>query len=337
MKRLRQCLLLVCFIVLLLVLAAISAFAEAKYPDAVVNQQLHLRVLLFEDKNAYTYIHEFHGEKDTYVLFLPADCDRNHMMVYFDEPWFQVDGIKLQNGEGTDVFKQDRTVTITVPAGEFSLRVISTKGLPSFYISTQSGSLALMHEDKSHRETGNVSVVESGVLTAQNEELSYIKGRGNSSWLSNEKRSYTLKFRNKVALFGMPEAKKWVLTSNTLDKSLVRNAIAYSAAKLTRLPYTVDFAFVDLFINGIYRGNYLLCEKVEVAKNRINIADLEKANETINRGMDLSEAKRMKTSNRDTQIAWCDLPYEPGDISGGYLLEYDDPEELERKPSAFLT
>ena len=37
----------------------------------------------------------------------------------------------------------------------------------------------------------------------------------------------------------------------------------------------------DVYINGEYRGNYLLMEKIEVSNNRLNIRNLEKELEEL--------------------------------------------------------
>ena len=46
------------------------------------------------------------------------------------------------------------------------------------------------------------------------------------------------------------------------------------------LPFTPRSRFVDLYINEEYRGSYLLCEKAEVAKNRVPIKASGKNTET---------------------------------------------------------
>ena len=102
-----------------------------------------------------------------------------------------------------------------------------------------------------------------------------IKGRGNSTW-GEPKKPYTIKFESKIGLFGYEEAKKWVLLANYKDKSFARNDFAFSVANLLECSYTPDSMFVNLYINGEYMGVYQLCEKVEVAKGRVNIDDSTK-------------------------------------------------------------
>lgn len=106
-----------------------------------------------------------------------------------------------------------------------------------------------------------------------------IRGRGNQSWMA-KKKSYKLKFDSKVCLMdpssGDTKAKDWVLIANHGDKSLIRNHVAMSAARVLDgiewVPYT---ELVEVYLNGEYRGVYLLSEQVEVAKKRVNITDGE--------------------------------------------------------------
>ena len=316
----------------------VPAAAEEAFPDALAEPSLKLRVDLFDDAQAYTYVHELPGYPDApYVLFLPADCDRTRLRVSFDARQLKVGDAVLRSGDATDVFAADGNFTVEADGVIYPLRVLSSANLPSIYISTESGSLAAIHADKEHREAGALTVAENGAVTLAGSALSYIKGRGNSSWKSNEKRSYSIKFSEKTGLLGMSAAKKWALVSDNMDKSLMRNAIAYSAAKRTDLPFTVDFRFADLYINGGYRGNYLICEKVEVGSNRVDIADLDDANEQANPGVDLASIPVVKETQGDLKLSWSELPAEPQDISGGYLLEYDYPEEFDLRPAAFQT
>ena len=54
-----------------------------------------------------------------------------------------------------------------------------------------------------------------------------IRGRGNLSWGTPNK-SYKIKFAKKQSILGMPKDKDWALITNYVDKSLMRNYIAYN-------------------------------------------------------------------------------------------------------------
>lgn len=102
-----------------------------------------------------------------------------------------------------------------------------------------------------------------------------IRGRGNSSW-NFQKKSYRLRLSEKQNLLGLGKgaAKSWVLLANHADQSLLRNHITIEfARKLKGIDFMPATRSVDLYLNGEYRGVYLLCEQIEVGKDRVNISE----------------------------------------------------------------
>ncbi len=98
------------------------------------------------------------------------------------------------------------------------------------------------------------------------------KGRGNSTW-KMDKRGYQIKLSKKQNLLGIGngKSKKWVLLANQADRTLLRNKIAYDLGVETGLTNIPNSTFIDLYVNGEYIGNYLLCDKVETGSDRINL------------------------------------------------------------------
>ncbi len=97
-----------------------------------------------------------------------------------------------------------------------------------------------------------------------------IKGRGNNSW-NYDKKSYRLKFPEKVKLFGLKKGKSWVLLANPQHGSLMTNAIAMKIGQLAKAPYTNHIIPVELYINGEYQGSYIFTEKVGLSNNSIDV------------------------------------------------------------------
>ena len=313
-------------------------FADSKVSDAKATSRLDLTVKPFSSSQIGVSVLEmpFYPD-DPFYLFLPADAERNALVFSFPYKKLLIDGNVIKNGRRDSILSTDGKHIVKADNDEFSLNVISSETLPSIHITTESGSLSSIHSDKEHKEKGAFSLIENGNPIIADAELEHIKGRGNSSWKSNEKRCYNIKFSEKRSVLGMKEAKRWALISNNMDATLMRNAIAYSAAQLTDLPYTVDFRFVDLYINGQYRGNYMLCEKVEIGENRIEINDLEKANKSANKGRRLADFETIIDESKGVKKAFSDISADPENISGGYLLEFEYPEALEGKTNGFIT
>ena len=103
-----------------------------------------------------------------------------------------------------------------------------------------------------------------------------IRGRGNTSWWSQAKKPYKLKFDYKVDLFGNGHARDWLLIPNNTDLSLSRNYLAQSIASLFEsISSTSSVHFVELYLNDKYCGVYLICEQIEFADNRIEINEAD--------------------------------------------------------------
>ncbi|MCH5350868.1 MAG: CotH kinase family protein [Clostridiales bacterium] len=121
------------------------------------------------------------------------------------------------------------------------------------------------------------------VITLTNTEDKYVldslkssfKGRGNGSWNEGDKKGYKIKFDKKQSVFGREKNKHWVLIAcnNFDDITMSRNYLAYNMAGevFDGIEYTTPAYWVDLTVNGEYRGVYLLCEHVRVDKGRVDI------------------------------------------------------------------
>jgi spore coat protein CotH len=103
------------------------------------------------------------------------------------------------------------------------------------------------------------------------ETATTIRGRGNSTWVEFPKKPYRLKFPEKQELFGYPKAKSWVLLANARDSTLMMNTIALKLGSDMGLPYTNHTVHVELVLNGVYEGSYVLTEQVQVGKGRVDI------------------------------------------------------------------
>ena len=102
-----------------------------------------------------------------------------------------------------------------------------------------------------------------------------IKVRGNSTANpTNGKKAYRLKFpkKHKHDLLGLGyEKRNWALLANVFDHSMIRNALSYHLEKEVGLDFCPGYKFVDLVINGNYRGTYQVCDHVEADANRVDV------------------------------------------------------------------
>lgn len=153
-----------------------------------------------------------------------------------------------------------------------TLTLMQSDTLPAVFIETDSGSLAYLNEDKTHEEAGSFLCVRADGRVDSAGRLGKVSGRGYSSF-NAPKKSYGIRFAVATDVLGMGSARKWVLQANAYDLSRMRNRVVYELAREMGVPYAVDCAYADVYFNGEYAGNYLLCERVEVGRERIGIKD----------------------------------------------------------------
>ena len=106
-----------------------------------------------------------------------------------------------------------------------------------------------------------------------------IKVRGQSSALF-PKPGYGVEVRDEkgegldVSLFGLPPSDDWVFHGPYVDKSLIRNALAHWLFRQAG-HYSPRSKHFDLYINGVYRGVYVLLEKIKRDKYRVDVSKLK--------------------------------------------------------------
>ncbi|RJX27897.1 MAG: hypothetical protein C4537_00045 [Acholeplasma sp.] len=116
-----------------------------------------------------------------------------------------------------------------------------------------------------------VKWIKNGITTTEvtTDEVK-LRGRGNSTWYAYPKKPYRMRFDKNTSIFGMPEAKNYVLLAEYADTSLMRNAVAHKMSQLfTHLNYAQQIRFIDLYIDDSYQGLYVLTEQVEVHPNKL--------------------------------------------------------------------
>ena len=104
-----------------------------------------------------------------------------------------------------------------------------------------------------------------------------IEKRGSSSQYFYEKKQYGVETWDQygadidVSLGGLPKEEDWIFYGPYGDKSLIRNNLIYSLSN-NMGRYASRSKFMEVIINGDYKGVYSLFEKIKVDKHRVNIS-----------------------------------------------------------------
>lgn len=212
--------------------------------------------------------------------------------------------------------------------------------LPVMYIDTENSAAIVSKEEYINADMTLQSNALYGGDTFLYDGAIEIKGRGNSTWKRFDKKPYKIKLDTKTDLFGMGENKHWVLLANYIDESLMRNALGFRFAESLGLT-SMQSTWVDVVLNGKYVGNYLLCEQIRIAEDRVDIKNwediAEDAAKAIYKAEGLTKAQRdsledslkenlkwvttgkVKFEGKDYVIK--DYYEYDADITEGYLIE----------------
>lgn len=184
-----------------------------------------------------------------------------------------VNGVDLQENEPIDLH---RDISITVWKGsnstDYTLHLGCFTGIPVMRIETPNN--VGIYSKEEWTEGATLWIDGMGIFEDVDGVKLSIRGRGNSTW-GYEKKPYNIKLDKKQELLGMPKHKRWCLLANYMDRTLLRNRVAYYLAEQTSLDWTPRCEFVELILNGKHLGSYLVAEHIKVDENRVDITEME--------------------------------------------------------------
>lgn len=333
MKKYVKFLLAAVILSLLAAVFCLTAYAEGGITQFAVNTEEA------SDASELGAVNWYKNPADgKYYIFLPNGSDGSDMTV-----WFSADeavlcgGTQLVSGQTTDVFAGGGNFVLTSGGNTYNVCVLKADGIGTMYINTESGSLSKVHADKEYKEPGTILIVDENGKVVYNGALDYIKGRGNSTWLQ-DKKPYNIKLNKKTDLFGMGKSKKWCLLANVDDSTMIRTSVVNDFAMQLGDEVTSDTVHLNMYVNGNYEGVYLLTEKVEIDDNRVEIYDLEDEMEKVNDAdLDTYKLAGAQNSREWGSIKYAEIPNNPENITGGYLLELEKIYRYVNEPSGFIT
>ena len=149
----------------------------------------------------------------------------------------------------------------------------SLTNLPTIVINTNDKKDILSQDYRG----GNIKVIDENGKLSHVDSLE-VRGRGNASW-TFDKKGFRIKMNKKATLLdATAKSKNWTLIAAYPDRSLIRSLLAFDLSKKMELYYTPYCRGVDLVVNGEYRGTYMLCDQIEVKKNRVDINEMSPEN-----------------------------------------------------------
>ena len=127
-----------------------------------------------------------------------------------------------------------------------------------------------------------------------------VQGNSSTAW---PKKNYGLTFEDNQRPFGLPVGREFRLNANYHDRSLLRNWVSYNlASKLDGLHWTPHQVFTEVFINGDYRGSYLMLETIAISPNRVDIPRSSGQIGEFSASGPFTDRTGMRTDLKDPQI-----------------------------------
>lgn len=264
-----------------------------------------------------------------------------------------VNGVDQTSGKSMQDFSGTVTYTVTNGIGEsrdYEV-TLTNSGLPVVVLSGGGASgvpgdkeflgTTIPSKSSDFVNTDKIAIYDRAGGQNMTEAACGFRLRGNSTQ-NYPKKPLAIKLDKKAEVLGMPKHKRWVLLASWIDRSLIRNAVAFDIAHTIEEAFTstpdADLGYgaagctdgadgtnglvwnphgknVELVLNGVHAGNYLLAEQIKIDKNRLAIQDGYE--DVLEGSQDVTNPGAAPT------ISNC-----------GYLLEFDDNYD---EPTKFMT
>ncbi|MBQ1978066.1 MAG: CotH kinase family protein [Ruminococcus sp.] len=225
----------------------------------------------------------FNAEEGVRYFFLPAAAEDGTIEIYnnYLETAYIGDVAIESHTSAFIEYKEDTPINVKVGENRnYTFKVFKSDAEASLYINDTTNSYEdfegniqntdlwsfLIQNKENYCSSATYSIVSEDGINDGN--LKKIKGRGNTNWKESDKKPFNINFSDKVTI-GHTESKKFSLVANPKDSTMLRNTIMYNFAHDVGNPYSSDQSFIDFFVNGVYRGTYIACQKIDLGKNSV--------------------------------------------------------------------
>ncbi len=284
---------------------------------------------------------------DAYYLFLPSTADLSCVKLRYEG------SLKLYKSEDGSLYENGDTAVYNCTAGEisiyeynsekntyyrYSLTVMKGENIATMYITLDNGDKGLkrINSLQDAVETGKLVMTEANGKNIYAGDLTRMKGHGLTSYQAtgslNTKNSYNINIANKAELIeGAGKSKKWsmlrIRTTGNYDATGISYPMGFYIynALAGKNYYNITSRYVNVYIDGEYRGVYILTERMDI-NGSMPITDLEEQTTYDNDRYSKVDKKKKEDPAIKAGIeyySYCSSAVTPEgtDISGGYVLE----------------
>lgn len=168
-------------------------------------------------------------------------------------------------------FEENIDFDIKVSNKEKKARYICADNLHTLFIDTESGKNDLLLLDIDNVESGVLQSVTAKGKTDFLGTIDKVKGRGNSTWLNEDKKPLSITLSESASICGLKPGKKYALHAMSYEGDKVHSKFIYDMEKELGAPFTTGCNWVNVYLNGHYYGLYLIEEAHKVDEGRIEL------------------------------------------------------------------
>ena len=139
--------------------------------------------------------------------------------------------------------------------------------LPVLFVQTHKGKG--IHDNESWYKGTATLLTTSATFQMEDVPIEY-KGRGHASW-NFPKKGFDIRFSDDRPFLDMPSGSRWCCLANWRDRTIMRNAVSLEIARLTSLDWTPEGRYVEIYVDGLFEGNYYVTQKVMADEGHVQV------------------------------------------------------------------
>ncbi len=289
-------------------------------------EELMQSISFSEDEGLLQQVHPF-DQGDGYSIFLPSDMEQPKLFFHTfetlrivgDRDYHYGDRLSadLVDGQSYEAWLMD---VQGIAQGKTTVTFYHATDLPSLYVDTEGSTTEAIDQDKRLKIKAYYMAIEpDGTISA--EGGCKFGTRGNSS-LKKKQKPYSIKAKKAASPFGLEESQEWALSTNTHydGMQLIRNKTCLDLCRRIGLEFAVDTRFCNLFIDGEYRGMYMLTEKATIDGGSVHLKDLQKEHKA-QKGIYQEQDVVVNSHEDGSEESYRRSNVSALDITGGYVLQ----------------
>lgn len=153
--------------------------------------------------------------------------------------------------------------------------------VPRVYVVTNEGVKGGSSIIKAEKTAASLTIIGTDGAVQTVSDSGTIKLRGNSTSLA-DKPAYNISFSSKKeVLSGAAKGKKWCLLANAYDKSMMRSKLGMDLGNALGGLATPDQEYVDVYIDGVYKGLFIISEPADSGRCGMSFDDSDESNEIM--------------------------------------------------------